>query len=84
MKVEPRWLNADETAAYISVRPDALPRLVKQGRIPEPSRVLGPRQPRWDRLAIDALFEGKAALTDVEEAAVAIAQSIRESGRRRR
>ena len=29
-----RWLAPAQAAAYINVRPDALPRLVKQGRVP--------------------------------------------------
>jgi hypothetical protein len=54
--VVPRWLNAEDTARYIGVRVDQLPRLLKAGKLPEPSRFLGPRQPRYDRLKIDALF----------------------------
>ena len=57
-RVEPRWLNAEATAAYLSVRPDALSRLVRQGRIPAPDYRLGERSPRWDRLALDAAFDG--------------------------
>lgn len=34
---EPRWLCARDTANYISVRVGDLPRLVKEGRIPEPA-----------------------------------------------
>ena len=60
-----RWLDPEATARYISVRVDALPRLVRQGRIPQPDYTLGPRSPRWDRLALDAQFEGGSASTNV-------------------
>lgn len=52
----PRWLDSRAAARYINVRPDALPRLVRQGRVPLPNYALGPRSPRWDRHAIDAMF----------------------------
>ena len=81
---EPRWLNADATARYISVRVDALPRLVKAGRIPEPNRTLGDRSPRWDRVALDAAFDGGTASTDPKAASRAIVQKILETGRSRR
>lgn len=60
----PRWLDATETAKYICVRPDSLTRLVRQGRIPKPNKQLGDRSPRWDRLALDAAFDGGTASTD--------------------
>jgi len=80
----PRWLNAEATAAYISVRVDALARLVKQGRIPAPSHELGDRSPRWDRLALDVMFEGGTASTDPRTAVTALAQQIEAEGRARR
>ena len=45
MRIEPRWLNTEAAAKYISVRPDALMRLVKAGRVPPPTYPLGPRNP---------------------------------------
>ena len=57
----PRWLDREACAEYISVRVDELPRLVKRGLLPAPSYHLGPRCPRWDRLALDARFSGSAA-----------------------
>ena len=63
---ESRWLDATAAAAYISVRVDSLRRLVKQGRIPEPSYTLGTRSPRWDREALDAVFDGGADSTNVD------------------
>lgn len=56
-----RWLDPDGAAAYLKVRPDDLRRLVREGRIPPASKQLGPRRPRWDRIALDAVMEGRAA-----------------------
>ena len=81
---DPRWLDPVAVARYISVRVDALPRLVKEGRLPEPSRRLGPRSPRWDREALDAAFDGGAASTDPRIASQAVAEKIRAQGRTRR
>lgn len=81
MRVEPRWLDAASTADYINARVADLPRYVKQGRIPEPSYELGPRQPRWDRLALDRRFEGQAASADPEQVMAAVAQRILQQGR---
>lgn len=81
---EPRWMDATETAKYICVRVDALPRLVRQGRIPRPHYDVGPRSPRWDRLALDAAFEGGSASTNIDEMVRAGVQKILETGRPRR
>jgi hypothetical protein len=69
---QPRWLDPEGAARYLSVRVDELPRLRKQGKLPEPSRFLGPRKPRYDRLALDALFTGgrSNATQDAADAAV--------------
>ena len=58
-----RWLDRDALAVYLSVRVDELPRMQRAGRIPTPSFHLGPRSPRWDRLAIDSLFMGAPSST---------------------
>jgi hypothetical protein len=58
---DPRWLDRDACAAYISVRVDELPRLVKRGLVPAPSYHLGERSPRWDRTTLDACFTGGVA-----------------------
>lgn len=83
-RTEPRWLDADGAAAYISVRVDALSRLVKQGRIPKPDYTLGSRSPRWDRLALDAAFNGGAASTDIRTAVQAGVEKIIQASRTRR
>jgi hypothetical protein len=56
-----RWLNREDTAAYVGVRVDQLTRHVRSGKLPAPNYHLGPGTPRWDRLALDAAFEGDAA-----------------------
>ena len=70
-RAEPRWLPPESAADYIGVRVDELPRLLRSGKLPEPSRHLGPRKPRYDRLALDALFGGGTVADDrAEEAAI--------------
>ncbi len=71
-----RWLDRDALAAHISVRPDAIARLVKAGRLPDPSYHLGPRQPRWDREKVDAALSGGLASTDHGTAIHALAAKI--------
>lgn len=81
---EARWLDPDAAARYLSVRSNALSRLVRAGRIPAPDYTLGPRSPRWDRLALDAAFDGGAASTDPRIATQAAIEKIRAQGRSRR
>lgn len=82
--IEGRWLDPEAAAAYISVRVDALPRLVRRGRIPEPSRHLGDRSPRWDRLALDAAFDGGTASVNIDTAVASLVEKMGEEGRSRR
>lgn len=73
---EARWLDLSAAAAYLSVRPDRLMPLVKQGRVPAPSYALGSRQPRWDRHALDRAFDAGAASTNADHLFQAIADDI--------
>lgn len=75
---EPRWLNAEQTAAYINVRVDQLRRLEKAGKLPEASYHLGPRRPRYDRLKLDAMFDGGTASTNPQ---IALGAAIDEIAR---
>ena len=52
-----RWLDRNTLADYIQVRVSELPRLGRRGLLPDPSYHLGPRSPRWDKNAVDALFQ---------------------------
>jgi hypothetical protein len=57
-----RWLSPASAADYLDVRVDALPRLVRAGRVPAPDYSLGPRSPRYDREALDkAMGSGVAS-----------------------
>ena len=71
-----RWLDRDALAAHISVRPDAIARLQKAGKLPPPSYHLGERRPRWDRDAVDAALSGGVASTDHGTAIHALAAQI--------
>lgn len=73
---EARWLDPEAAAAYISVRVDQLRRLEKAGKLPEPSMHLGPRKPRYDRLKLDAMFDGGTASTDPDAAVGALINEI--------
>lgn len=55
-KVEPRWLDSESTAEYLGVRLSQLPKMLKDGLLPKPNYMLGPRRPRYDRLELDAMF----------------------------
>lgn len=70
-----RWLPPQDVAERIGVRFDEIARLRRAGKLPEPSFHLGPRKPRYDRIAIDALFT-KATQADQQAEDVAIVQSI--------
>jgi len=67
-----RWLDPDGAASYLKVRPDELRRLVREGKIPPASRQLGPRRPRWDRIALDLALAGdiRSPTTSSADAAV--------------
>lgn len=71
-----RWLKPEAAAAHIGVRVDQLPRLVRAGKIPAPSRHLGPRCARYDREALDAAFEARKPKR-VEDAFRAVSEAIR-------
>jgi hypothetical protein len=70
--------------AYLFFQVNELPRLVRVGRLPTPSHHLGPKSPRWDWLALDALFAGGVASTDPETVVQGIVQEILQGGALRR
>ena len=70
------WLNRDALAAHLCIRVDAIARLLRAGRLPEPSYHLGPRQPRWNRAKVDAAMAGGVASTDPRTAIHALAAEI--------
>ena len=82
--LEPRWLCSRDLADYISVRVGDLSRLVKNGSIPAPAYQLGPKQPRWDRQAIDLCMQGHPNERAIDEAVQAAVQRILSKPSRRR
>lgn len=83
-KFDQRWLNAEDAAAYLSLRLDAFYRAVRRGRVPAASRHLGERTPRWDRTALDSVMVGGTASTDTRTAFHALAEEIKTQGRKGR
>ena len=81
---DPRWLDADAASDHLSLRLDAFLRLVKSGKIPQPSRRLGERTLRWDRDALDSIMEGAAASDETRMIVDAVAEEIKAQGRARR
>ena len=75
---EGRWLDREALARHISVRVDEIAKLLRAGKLPAPSYHLGPKSPRWDRQAVDALFTGGAASTDPNVAVQGLVQKILE------
>ena len=60
-----RWLSAKESARYLKVSERHFRQQVKLGYLPEPSRALGRRAPRWDVAALD---KAMGAVIDVNPA----------------
>ncbi|MDD2878712.1 MAG: hypothetical protein PHZ23_15955 [Acidiphilium sp.] len=77
-----RWLSPADAARYLSLREDALPKLVKAGRIPPPSYTAGPRKPRYDRDTLDKAFEGGLSSRDPDQVVGAIVEKIQKAARR--
>lgn len=57
---DPGWLPPHAAAAHLGLTIDAFRRRVKAGHLPAPSLKLGPRNPRWDRAALDAAMTSAA------------------------
>lgn len=82
--MDDRWLDRDAVATYLRVRVDRVARLVKAGKVPQPSYHLGPRSPRWDRLQLDALFgDVSVRLVNVDDVVRENVAKIRASAPRR-
>lgn len=81
---EPRWLDADASARYLSLRLDAFTRKVRAGLIPEPSYSLGERTPRWWSADLDAVMRTDTASTNPRTAVEALVEKITAQGGRAR
>lgn len=68
----PRWLDRDAVAAYLRLRVEAVDRMARDGRLPQPSYTLGPRNPRWDRDTLDERMGRGIASTDPSTAIEAL------------
>lgn len=77
-----RWLSPESAAEYLDVRVDALPRLVRAGRVPAPDYSLGPRSSRYDREALDKAMGGKTVSGDPDAALEAYRARVESRTRR--
>jgi len=64
----PKWLSLPRAAEHMDISVDALRRLVRTGRLPQPDRSLGQRMPRWDRDALDKAMTGTPSSRDPDSA----------------
>ena len=53
-----KWLSISRAAEHMDISVDALRRLVRAGKLPQPDRTLGQRMPRWDSDALDRAMTG--------------------------
>lgn len=70
-----RWLDREAVARRICTQAHRLPRLVSEGRLPKPSLHLGPRSPRWDIHAIDAMMLEASGATIPPSTDMAVARA---------
>lgn len=67
--MDKRWMSTRSVADYLDIRPENVMRLVRAGKLPQPS-YLSPRRPRWDREEIDEAM-GKRMRSRDPDAALA-------------
>lgn len=63
-----KWLSLPRAAEHMDISVDALRRLVRAGKLPQPDRTLGRRMPRWDRDALDRAMTGGPSSRDPDAA----------------
>jgi len=78
-----RWLSPEQCAARIGAKEHQLPRMVRAGKLPAPSLHLGPRTPRYDILALDALMSGAQSVRSADQATQETVSAIIERARRK-
>ena len=54
----PRGLSREQAAAYVGISPSLFDTMVKDGRMPSPTRINS--RVVWDRLKVDAAFDALA------------------------
>jgi hypothetical protein len=64
-----RWLSPKALGRYLGRDPKTLPELVRVGKLPRPTYHLGPKSPRYDRVAVDSMLIGRSEEADAEEIA---------------
>ena len=74
------WLDADEAARHLRLKPQTFQRLVRNGTLPAPNTRLGPRLPRWKCADLDLVMEPQVGSTDTRTAVHALAQRIATEG----
>jgi hypothetical protein len=63
--IQPRWMKPADCAVYIGKPIGRLKSLAKVGLLPHASYHFGPKSPRYDREAIDAMIAGRKQTTDI-------------------
>ena len=58
----PRGLSREQAAAYVGISPSLFDMLIRDGRMPVPTRINS--RVVWDRLKLDAAFEALANTDD--------------------
>jgi predicted DNA-binding transcriptional regulator AlpA len=75
-------MSLPRAAEHLDISVDALRRLVRAGKLPQPDRTLGPRMPRWDREALDKAMGNTPSSKDPDSAVEAwLEKQDRRSGR---
>jgi hypothetical protein len=72
-----RWLSPKMLGCYLGRDPKTLLKLVRAGKLPKPTYQLGPKSPRYDRLAVDAMLTGQTEHSDAEDIANRAIQRMR-------
>jgi hypothetical protein len=78
LDVTGRWLGPKALARYIGRDSKTLSALVQSGKLPKPTYHLGPKSPRYDRMAVDAMLVGQREHADVEDIANRAIQRMRQ------
>jgi predicted DNA-binding transcriptional regulator AlpA len=79
-----RWLDIAGVAHYLSVLESRIPRLRRDGLLPEPSYHLGERSPRWWSGDLDRAMNPGTGSTNHRQAVEGLINEIKEEGRARR
>lgn len=82
--IQQRWLKPADAAIYIGKPSKKLKALAKAGLLPAPSYHFGPKSPRYDREAIDAMVAGTERAADIDAAIAGAIEIERNRSPRRR